>query len=124
MCEQTGMEIKTLYETIGSDYCTVLERFCGHDNMLAEFAVDFLNDTTVKNLAEAIRTLNYQDIERQAHALKGVSGNLGFERLYQACGELVFCVRCDRLDEVPEKYQKVEEAYTTVCKAIDDIMNN
>lgn len=118
------IDIKNLYEMIGSDYRTVLERFSGHEDILVKFVGAFLDDVTFGHLAEAVKDRNDPEIESQAHALKGVSGNLGFERLHMACGELVSCVRFDRLDEVSENYRKVEEEYGIVCKVINDIMNS
>ena len=118
------MNLKKLYETIGSDYQTVLERFCGHDEMLAKFVKVFVGDDTFRHLTDAAGELNYPEIESRAHALKGVAGNLGFERLHVACGELVSSVRFDRLDEVPENFRKVVKEYGTVCDTIKDMMEN
>lgn len=118
------MNLEKLYGTIGSDYQTVLERFCGHDEMLAKFVKSFLRDNTFQNLTEAAGKPDYPEIESRAHALKGVAGNLGFERLHAACGELVSCVRFDRLDEVPENFRKVEMEYGIVCNTIQDMMEN
>lgn len=118
------MKLRNLYETIGSDYQTVLDRFCGHDEMLARFVADFLKDVTYLKLNGAVQELDYQKIESQAHALKGVAGNLGFERLHEACGDLVSSVRYGRLDEVPNNFRKVEHEYGIVCDVINNMMKN
>lgn len=118
------MNLKKMYETIGSDYQIVLERFCGHDEMLAKFVKVFVGDDTFQHLADAAGKLDYPEIESRAHALKGVAGNLGFERLHVACGELVSSVRFDRLDEVPENFRKVEKEHGTVCDTIKNLMEN
>ncbi len=118
------MNLEKLYGTIGSDYQTVLERFSGHDEMLAKFVKSFLRDDTFQNLSEAARVHDYLEIENRAHALKGVAGNLGFERLHAACGELVSCVRFGCLDKVPENFHKVEKEYENVCDTIQNMMEN
>lgn len=118
------MDLKKLYETIGSDYQTVLDRFCGHDEMLAKFVGVFVGDDTFCHLTDAALKLDYPEIESRAHALKGVAGNLGFERLHVACGDLVSSVRFNRLEEVPENFRKVEKEYGIVCGTIKDMMEH
>lgn len=118
------MDLRKLYAAIDSEYQTVLDRFCGHEEMLAKFVGVFLDDPTFGNLADAAAKLDYPEVESCAHALKGVSGNLGFERLHTACGELVSSVRFNRLDEVPENFRKVEMEYGIVCDTIKEMMEN
>lgn len=112
------MNLKKLYEAIGSEYQPVLDRFCGYEVMVEKFVKGFLGDGAFCGLTQAVQDLDYPEIERLAHALKGVSANLGFGRLYAACGELVSYVRSGQTDNVPRLYQEVKEAYEIVCHAI------
>lgn len=121
---QTAMNLMELYVTIGSNYQTVLDRFGGHDVLLAKFVGSFLDDATYLKLVDAVQTLDGQAIESHAHTLKGVAGNLGFERLYAACGDLVSSVRYGRLDEIPDHFQKVSQEYETICEEIKNMIKN
>ena len=121
---QLGMDLEKLYGTIGSDYHAVCERFCGHERLIEKFVRSFVGDMTFCNLAAAAERFDYLEIERQAHTLKGVAGNLGFDRLYRACDILVSSIRFGQLDEVPENFQKVGTEYGMVCDTVKDLMEN
>lgn len=112
------MNFHGFYETIGSEYQPVLDRFCNQEAILRRFLLRFPEDCTFQELAGAVREGDSPRIESRAHALKGVAANLGFEQLKELCGELVVCVRNDRLEAVPEIFGRVETEYEHVCHEI------
>lgn len=112
------MKLREFYEQIGSDYQPVLDRFLGDERILEKFVRRFLEESTFGQLEEAVQKQDYQAVECEAHALKGVCANLGFERLREVCGELVSCVRENRSQDVTEDFPRVAEQYGIVCKAI------
>lgn len=115
------MELQTLYERTGTDYKVVMERFCNDENMLRMFVLSFPDDPTFQNLTLAVQSADSGSVENHAHALKGVAANLGFEKLQDACADLVLCVRQNRLDEIQLRFQKAETAYKAIVEEIHRI---
>lgn len=112
------MSLREIYEKIGTDYPTVLERFCNDEDMLSIFVMTFPDDATFHYLVEAVSTFNYKEIENYAHALKGVAANLGFTKLQAACGDLVLCIRQGKYDTIPENFEKAKHEYESVVNEI------
>lgn len=108
------MDTQKFYEKIGSDYNTVIQRFCNNEAMLSKFVLSFPEDPTYNSLAEAIEAGDYQGIESQAHGLKGVSANLGFDKLMEACAEIVACVRNDKTEDIPKHFLQAKEEYEKI----------
>ena len=112
------MELRKLYQKIESDYETVLRRFCNDENMLGRFVVSFPDDPTFEALEKAVTACDYQEIESRAHSLKGVSANLGFDRLQEACAKVVLCVRQERFEEIADDFQPLKRQYEKVVEEI------
>lgn len=112
------MDLKSFYEKMDSRYQTVFERFCNNEAMLGKFVTSFPNDTTFQKLTAAMTDLDYTEIENQAHTLKGLSANLGFEKLQAACSDVVLCVRQKRLDTLQQDFQKLKQEYETLLHEI------
>lgn len=115
------MDIRKLYEHIGTDYQVLLERFCNNEEMLCKFVMSFPEEPTYDRLEDAYERQDFKDIERYAHALKGISANLGFLSLEESCNEVVLGVRQDKLETVPDNYQKVRADYINIVKEIQSI---
>lgn len=112
------MNLKELYEEIQSDYKIVLARFCNEESLLSRFVLSFPKDPTYQSLTEAVRAHDNSGIEMQAHTLKGVAGNLGFNKLQDACADVVSCVRQNNLDSIPANYEKLEQEYKLIIDKI------
>lgn len=112
------MELRQLYESIGTNYQDVLARFCNDAEMLGTFVKSFAGDCTYQELTAVVNGADYKEIESKAHVLKGVAANLGFERLQAACSEVVLCVRENRNEEACDKFHRVEEEYAKVMEGL------
>ena len=115
------MTIKKFYEDNGVEYETVVERFCGDENMLNRFVCTFPNDSTYQNLVDAFKKPNYSEIENYAHALKGLSANLAFVKLQSACAQVVNCVRQNKLDKISKDFEEVKTEYENIVEQIESI---
>ena len=102
--EQTTMEIKKFYETIGSDYYDVAKRM-GSEKLVVHFVGRFMEDKTYMMLEEAFRT---------AHMLKGVCSNLGFGRLQNAASELTEVLRKGTFEGSEPLFENVRAEYNRV----------
>ncbi|WP_321777297.1 Hpt domain-containing protein [Sulfurimonas sp.] len=54
--------------------------------------------SSLNKLAEAIKSKNYQDIELQAHSIKGSAGNLRFNEVYEMSKEMELCATKAKVD--------------------------
>ncbi len=112
------MRLENFYQIIGSEYATLLERFCNNESLLDKFVTGFPDDPVFHFLQEAVDTADYGAVENYAHALKGVAANLGFNRLQSACSDLVLSVREGHPEDIPEHFDKAQREYTIIINEI------
>ena len=74
--------IRDAYDKMGADYEDVLRRLMG-DEMVARFAIKFLDDDSMDKLEAGLSAGNAREAFIGAHTLKGVCQNLGFDNLYE-----------------------------------------
>lgn len=86
------MELKELYEKIGGDYDDVMMRF-GKETRIKRFLGLFLKDTSFSELQTGIEARDWETAFRAAHTLKGVAGNMSFEKLRASASELTEAIR-------------------------------
>lgn len=73
----------------GADVDTALGRFMGNEGMYQKFLGRFLDDANYEKLGQHLQTGDYEEAYKCAHALKGVTGNLGLDSLYHKVSDLV-----------------------------------
>ena len=76
------ISMREAYEKIGANYDDACARLMG-DEMLARFALKFLDDESMDKLEVAMVAGDAKGAFMAAHTLKGVSQNLGFDNLYE-----------------------------------------
>lgn len=79
------ISMREAYEKIGANYDDACARLMG-DEMLARFALKFLDDESMDKLEAAMAAGDAESAFMAAHTLKGVSQNLGFDNLYEPGG--------------------------------------
>lgn len=72
----------------GIDYVDAMDRFGDNAELYERLAPKYLSDEHLVALEAAMETKDYSEGYSQAHALKGVAGNLSFKDLFQ-CAALV-----------------------------------
>ncbi len=82
------MNLQEACEKINVNYKDTLERFCGNEVIYKKFLKRFLEDGTYSNLEQAWEERDYEEIEKNAHTLKGLAGNLGLESLFNNSNNL------------------------------------
>lgn len=112
------MHLQAFYQEIDSSYEEVLERFCGDEDLLGMFVVSFAEEPTFGKLTAAVQAADPRQVRYEAHTLKGVAANLGFEGLRAACEGLDLCVRREELEQIAPCYAQVEAAYRKVVNAL------
>ena len=81
------MTIKELYESIGGNYDSAL-RIMQMDRLIDRFIRKFLNEETFGKLVDAYEAQDGTGIFESSHAMKGVSANLGLDKLSAIAGEI------------------------------------
>ena len=84
----------------------------------ARFLYKLQQDETFQKLTEAVESQTLSEIERYAHTLKGVLGNLGLEEGYQISSELVQAVREDHTEKIEPLYLVLKEQMQTYLNVI------
>ena len=86
------MELRELYENIGGDYDEVMMRFMKEERV-NRFIPMFLKDGSFAELQKAVAEQDWNTAFRAAHTLKGVAGNMSFERLRAVDSDLTEAIR-------------------------------
>ena len=112
------MNIRELYNEIGSDYREVEKRF-GAEELVVRFVSKFTGDPTYAQLEAAFAAGDQAGAFRAAHTLKGVSSNLGFGKLWQTSSDLTEYLRPGNAPEGGKAlFEKVKGEYAAVMQAL------
>lgn len=106
---------------LGIDVDVTLNRFMNNEKMYMKFLKRTENDPTYKELKVSVAEQDYDMVERSAHTLKGVAGNMGFQNLMDYCADLVADVREERYDDIEADFDQVQTEYTRVIDVIREI---
>ncbi len=111
------MTISECYEQMGSDFNGVMSRL-GSETIIAKFAVKFLSDPSYDELKAALEEGRAEDAFRAAHTLKGVSLNLGFDKLYETSSALTEKLRGRKLEGTDALMKQVTDQYQATTAAL------
>ncbi|MEG0020041.1 MAG: Hpt domain-containing protein [Oscillospiraceae bacterium] len=110
-------------EKAGINYNEGVQRFSNNTALYEKFLTKFVADETMDSCRNAIASKDFDSILKTVHTLKGVSGNLSMNVLYKRCAVIVEGIRSgdsQRLDDVFEQFNDVEQAYTLVIQALKE----
>lgn len=102
-------------KSAGMDTEGTLKRFAGNEELYVKFLKKFPEDETFSQIAPALESNDFEQALTTSHTLKGVSGNLGMTRLYEACSNTVSLIRAEDHDKAKESYVELKNAYDEVC---------
>ncbi len=101
------MELEKLAQRLGLDVEDIEE--------LLELYIE----TTSSDLAElkgAIEAKDAQIAHTKAHSIKGGSGNLGLENMYELAKEIDDCARVNSLDGLESKFKVLQETFNALAE--------
>lgn len=96
------------------DYEAGLRRFGNNQKLFERFLFGFLTDPTYAQLEQAMAQQDCAAAFTTAHTLKGVSGNLSLQPLYEACVPLVETLRNKDFAPAPALFAAVTKEYDAV----------
>ena len=92
----------------GADVEGVMDRFMEDEELLISCLDQFVEEDELQKLKECLDKKDYDEAFEVAHALKGVTGNLGLIPLYTATCELVESLRAHVYTHVEEQFENVK----------------
>ena len=101
----------------GISFDDLLSHCIGNRDLAMRMLKKFGNDKSFPRLAEAMGRGDHEAAFEAAHALKGVSGNLGMTKLYEAD-----CLLTDALRGGADR-EEAERLYPVVCGHYDRVMS-
>lgn len=117
------MNITTLQKA-NIDYEGTLDRFSQNASLYERFLQKFLEDETFHKLETALKEHDYQDLALHVHTLKGLSGNLGLQGIYNICQVWDQALKAFDNDSDEKFFNETKLNYDQTCKAIRDSQNN
>lgn len=115
--EEKGHEYSGILDSIDENYENVSSRMMGNQKLVEKFVRKFLEDPTYKQIKESVEKMDYDEILRATHTMKGIASNLEFTQLQQKSAKAVDMIRAGEketvlpvIDEIEKEYQKVVDA--------------
>ncbi len=111
-------EQKTKLESLGVDLEETLERFVDNEELYLRCLGKLLQDKNYNGMFEAIDSKDASAAFDAAHALKGVTANLGLNRLYLEMKEITEVFRAGSLDYDSGNMERIKKDYEEVVDTI------
>lgn len=111
-------EKRAKLEQIGVNVDDAMERFMGSDRILEKFLKTFPEDTHFSALQEAFENRDFETAFAEAHALKGICGNLSLEGLFQQISNVVELLRAGQQEEALEGKEELQARYEATVEGI------
>ena len=113
--------LEEFYTSVGADSAEVIRRLGGNPTLILRFLAMFREDSSFKELCAAFDSNNTEAAFRAAHKLKGVSGTLGFQRLFDKASAVTELLRAGNLTEALVARPTLEKEYALVLEALKSI---
>ena len=112
------LEQKTKLESLGVDLEETLERFVDNEELYLRCLGKLIQDKNYNGMFEAISAKDPSAAFDAAHALKGVTANLGLNHLYLEMKEITEVFRAGSLDFDSGNLERIKQDYE---EAVDTI---
>ena len=115
------MTIEECYSIMGGDWDGIKRRL-GNDALIAKLSLKFLSAEEYSEIGDAINNRDWEKAFLNAHTLKGVALNLGYNELAKAASALTELLRPRKLDnprEAERLYLSITSEHNKVINAIN-----
>lgn len=114
MGEGNSSDLMARLKEAGVDVDGTLRRFCGNEVLYRRFLMKFLEDKTFEEICPKIDQGEADKAFQLVHTLKGVTGNLGLTRLYEASISTTEFLRVGDHGGAVASYAELKEAYDEI----------
>ena len=108
------MNIQEFYDSIDESYEYVSISLIGYQKLEEKFFRKFLVDPNYDQIKEAVIKIDYDEILRTTHTMKGIASNLEFTHLQQKSAKAVDMIRAGQREEVLPVIGEIEKEYLKV----------
>ena len=109
-----NLTLRECYDAIGENYDDLLNRLrCGEDGV-QEAVHEFMYDKHYKQLLFAIGNNDTESAFRAAHAMKGISANLGLGKMYSVFSDITESLRSGNIEKATELVATADKEYKKV----------
>lgn len=116
------MDINEVLAELAIDKNRIQQTFSGNMNLYKRFLVKFVNDPTFTSLCDAVESNDLHAIEIAAHTLKGITGNLGLEPLFNFSTDILSCTRNGNESGIALLMEQAKEEYDRIIPYIQKIV--
>ena len=108
-----SLELRSRLSEVGLDYVEMVDKFMESEPMFLKYFKKFFtaSESVVKELETAIASDDISAIENRAHALKGLSGNIGLNHVFEPAKKIVDDVRAGNFSWYKDDFKKLSAAY-------------
>lgn len=87
-----------------------LKRLLGNEEFYLKMLRSFINryPEGKTKIAEKLKEEDFKEAEREAHSIKGMSGNIGMNPVYQTSSELEKAIRENRSDDIAQLVEQLD----------------
>ena len=112
-------EFKNELVNAGVDYNGAVARFVGSEEIYEQFLYRFTEDKNLTQLEEFLSKGDINTAFKRAHTLKGLSGNYGFNKMYEATVPVVEILREGSAEGIEEPLEELKEINNLICGIIN-----
>lgn len=114
-----ALELTEILAQAGIDYADALNRLDNNAALYRRVVMHYVEDTHLAHLEEALATGDCEAAHYEAHALKGVAGNLSFSTLCTCVTSLDNEVRIGNLDAARALMPATRDAHVAVLRGLE-----
>ena len=103
----------------GIDWADAEDRFDGNMDLYRRMALKYDGDEHFVSLEAAMGVKDYDEAYRQAHALKGVAGNLSFSKLYEVAAVMSDALKAGEPEAAVERLGDLKAAHEKVLEGLE-----
>ena len=116
------MDYKDILKEDGNDVERTLNRFCGNEELYKKFLIIFFKKENPENIRELYKDKKYEELFMASHTYKGVTGNLGLQKLYEGFAKLDGKIRNEDYEGIGELIEEVLEKKLELQKKLEGLL--